>query len=236
LIDGRTVRLTGHVHGNNGVKHMYEMRRQLNSVCNPMLGLGEMIYTNDNGSYRVMAYVNNNTYARKTKEFQTLDVSFRCPGGFLESAEQGQFFLAYIEGGLEFPLVTPAEFGMFGYRVEINNDGDDIMPVEMTMDGGGLNPVIQNQSTGAVIRIKKQVHYYEQLYINTDPENREVHHISIDTATNEPNRLNAYGYLSDDSELFLLAPGINVITFNSDDEENKRVRIRGSFRKRYIGV
>jgi hypothetical protein len=106
----------------------------------------------------------------------------------------------------------------------------------MHMDGGGLNPVIRNQTTGAVIRIKKQIHYFESLYIDTDPENRQVLLMSVDPATNTPYGVNAYGYLSEDSELFSLVPGVNALTFNSDVEENKAVRIRGVYRKRFVGV
>jgi hypothetical protein len=104
------------------------------------------------------------------------------------------------------------------------------------MDGGSFNPVIKNQTTGEFIRLKKQIHYYEKLYINTDPENKQVLLMSIDPETNEPCGMNAYGYLDDDSDLFQLAPGMNAITFNSDDEENKAVSIRGIYRKRYVGV
>jgi hypothetical protein len=236
LVDGRTVRMSAHIYGTRGERHMYELRRQINAVCNPLLGLGQLVYENDFGKWRAMAYVNSGVYERRVKNAQTLSLSFRCPGGFLESADPFQFFLAYIEGGLEFPLETPTEFGLFGYRVDILNDGDAPAPLEMHMDGGSLNPVIRNLTTGEVIRLKKQIHHYERLYINTDPENKTVQLITIDPETNQPVGVNAYGYLSEDSTLFGLVPGMNAVTFNSDDEENKAVRIRGVYRKRYVGV
>jgi hypothetical protein len=44
----------------------------------------------------------------------------------------------------------------------------------MHMEGGSLNPVIRNLTTGEAIRLKKQIYHYERLYINTDPENKTV--------------------------------------------------------------
>ena len=78
LVDGRTVRLSCHIHGPDGIPQMYEMRRKLNAVLNPLLGVGELVYTNDYGSWRIHAYTSANPYARKRRNIQTLDVSFRC--------------------------------------------------------------------------------------------------------------------------------------------------------------
>jgi hypothetical protein len=238
LVESRTVRLSAHVkvRDTQRASLFYGLRRRLNAVCNPLLGLGELRYENAHGQWRIPCYANANPYDKRVNDAQTLAVHFRCPGGFLESADPIPFRLAYIEGGLAFPLVTPSAFGLFGYRVEIDNDGDAPAPIEMYMDGGGINPVIRNQTTGAAIRLKKHLHYYERLYINTDRDNQKVQLVSIDVETNEPVYINAYGHLTDDSELFSLAPGINALTFNSDDEHNKNVSIKGSYRKRYIGV
>lgn len=235
LLNARVVHATCHVHGVDGKKMMFEKRRELNYVCNPGLDLGTLIYTNDYGAWQIPAFCRENPYAGKIQSVQTLDISFECPQPFLMSADPIQFYLAYIEGGLEFPLETPTEFGLFGYRVDINNNGDANTPIEMYIDGGSLNPIIKNETTGEFIKLAKQLNFYDRLYINTDPENLTVSLITIDPETNQEVTTNAYGYLTDDSVLFKLIPGENAITFHSDDD-NEKVRIRGIFYKLFVGV
>ena len=108
-------------------------------------------------------------------------------------------------------------------------------PLELMMDGGSLNPVVLNKTTGEFIRLAKALQPADRLYINTDPEHLEVSLITMDPLTNREERSNAYGYLSGDSAMLRLAPGLNELVFTSDDE-NKRVKLTLSFYKRYIGV
>ena len=235
LLDEREVRLSCHIHGVEGKQKMFELRRELNHICSPAFGLGSLIYTNDYGSWQTPAFCGSNGYGNKIQNIQTLDVTFECPSAFWLSAEPVQAGLAYVEGGLEFPLKTPGAFGMLGYRVNISNDGDADAPLEFHIDGGALNPVITNVTTGEFIKLSKFLQPHDKLYINTDPENMTVSLVSVDPETNEEVLTNAFGYLTDDSALFKLAPGMNEIIFSSDDE-NKRVSIRIIFRKRYAGV
>ena len=242
LIDERQITFTCHVHGKvenrQILKKLFEFRRELIRVLNPLSGLGTLVYSNDNGSYQIKAFLKNYSELEKYNgvALQTINLVFECPNPFFESIEQDGAFLNYVEGGLQFPLVTPTDFGVFGYYVEIDNDGDVSTPIEMIMDGGSTNPIVKNEATGEFIKVAKPLQTYEKLYINTDPENIEVSIIRIDSATNKEIRENAYGYLTYDSTLFMLKQGINELTFSSDDEENKRVRIKIYYRKRWIGV
>ena len=235
LLEQRTVRLSAHIHGTDGVRRMYELRKSLNEVCNPLLGIGTLVYENDNGIWQIGAFCRGNPYAGKTHGVQTLDLTFECPLPFWLSRELSEAKLAYVDGGLEFPIITPNNFGTLGYQVHIDNDGDAPAPLEFFIDGGALNPIIINETTGEFIRLSRHVRLRDTLYINTDPEALEVSLITIDPETNLPQRDNAYGYISVDSTLFRLVPGINMLKFTSDDE-NKQVRIRILFRKRYVGV
>lgn len=103
------------------------------------------------------------------------------------------------------------------------------------MDGGSLNPVIINQSTGEFIKLAKQVNEGDKLYINTDPEHLEVSLIVTDPVTNLKVKQNAYGYITSDSTLFKLISGENRLTFESDDDNNA-VKLTIAFYKRYLGV
>ena len=235
LLSSRIVRLTGHVHGVSGIPAMYEARKRLNAVCNPLLGLGTLVYENDAGAWQISAFCAGNPYAEKIKEIQTLDVTFECPSPFWQNTVQDAVLLAYVEGGLEFPLVTPGEFGTLGYQALIDNDSDALTPLEFYIDGGSTNPVITNTTTGEFIKLSKNLLPSDKLYINTDPEHVEVSLITIDPYTNKEKRENAYGYLTFDSVPFQLVPGRNELIFRSDDE-NKQVRIRIYFHKRFVGV
>lgn len=242
LIDERQITLTCYVHGkiNNEtkLKKLFEFRRDLIKVLNPLLGLGTLIYTNDYGSYRIKGFLKNYSDLDKYNSIslQTIALTFECPTPFFESIEQSGVYLNYVEGGLEFPLVTPTDFGIFGYWVKIDNDSDLELPIEMYIDGGSINPIVKNETTGEFIKIEKPLEEHEKLYINTDPENIEVYIIRKDVETNKEIKENAYGYLTYDSTLFKLKQGINELTFNSDDEENKKVRIKIYYKKRWIGV
>lgn len=234
-LEERTVKITAHIHGKDGIRQMYRLRKELNAVCNPLLGPGRLIYENDNGSYEVKAFCKANTYSGKIHNLQTLTVSFECPSSFWQSVKPFEIKLAYVEGGLEFPIRTPGFFGKLGYKAVINNDGDVPAPLEFFIDGGAINPIIRNDTTGEFIKLTRQLQSYDKLYINTDPENYEVSHITINTETNEPQKMDAFGYITPDSSLFKLARGENVIKFTSDDE-NKKVKIVILYRKRYAGV
>jgi len=241
LLESRIVTLTGHVHGKNhknGTNEtalMYAQRRRLNAVCSPALGPGTLIYENSHGKWTAQAFCKDETYTNKLKNIQTLSISFECPLPFWLDSEQSQVMLAYVGGGLQFPLVTPAEFGMLGYRALADNSSDGPVPIEMYVTGGSENPKITNVTTGEFIHIERRVEEWEQIYINTDPEHMEVTLMSKHPVTGEDTRELAYGYLSNTSNLFSLVPGVNELTFDSDDE-NKTIRIRIYYHKRFAGV
>ena len=240
LLNERTITITGHIHGQgeDSLLEMYKLRRKLAKLLNPMLSMGKLIYKNDYREYEIGAFLKSHTNLDKYNSvgLQTVELVFECPFPFFQDTEQNGVFLNYVEGGLEFPLVTPTEFGLFGYYVEVDNDSDCDLPVEMYVDGGSLNPTIKNETTGEFIKIEKPLASHEKLYINTDPEQIEVSIIRKDVETNKEVRENAYGYLTYDSTLFKLKTGINELTFKSDDEENKKVRVKIYYRKCYLGV
>jgi len=133
------------------------------------------------------AFCKTAVYADKLRNFQTLNISFECTLPFWSEPAQSQAMLAYIGGGLEFPLVTPTEFDMLGYRSLVDNDSDATVPIEMHVDGGSENPKITNVTIGVLILIERRVETWEQLYINTDPEHME----GFDSTPDDPRQLMA---------------------------------------------
>jgi hypothetical protein len=236
LLEPRVITLTGHVYGALGKRAMYEKRRELNNVCNPLFGLGTLIYTNDFGSWKIEALCRANNYLDKIREVQTLAATFEAPTPFWEDLNQTGIYFAYVEGGLKFPVKLPNMFGMLGYRVIVDNYGDWDAPIELFMEGGAVNPIITNKTTGAFIKLTRDLDSSMELYINSDPEKLEVSIITIDPETNQKVKQNAYGYITHDSTIqFYMSPGKNEIVFDSDDE-NKAVKIKIYFRRRYVGL
>jgi len=234
LMESRTITITGHIHGQSGIREMYQLRRDLNRVCNPMNGIGTLVYQNDAGVYRINAFCRSNPYEGKERNIQTLSVSFECPQPFFTTERAEELALAYVRGGLKFPLRTPGFFGTLGYRVTADNDGDIETPLEIFIGGGAINPKVINETTGRFVQVKKHIQTHEQLYINTDPEHIEVSLMTVDEHSQHV-KINAYSYLSDDSDLLRLPQGVNMLRFNTDDN-NTHIRIRLLFRKRFVGV
>ena len=234
LLDERTVTVHGHIHGNT-VLDMYNIRRQLNIVLNPLLGLGTLYYENDSGAWQAAAFCKTESYPDKIANAQFLEIEFECPQPYWEDQTLTQIPLAYIDGGIQFPLITPNYFGTLGYQAFIDNDGDLPVPLQFYIQGGAVNPIVKNETTGEYIQLAKYLETWDQLYINTDINEQEVSLVTIDPMTNEPVKQNAYSYLTDGSTLFKLVPGVNRLTFTSDDE-NKKVSIEIVFRKRTAGV
>lgn len=226
LSEPRTIKVTGHVIDSKGsVRQMYAERRRMNSILSPALGMGLITYTNDALTVMIKGYVKSIDYGDKDHFVHTITINFECPYPYFEDTQKYTHSLAYVEGGLQFPLITPNKFGILDYRVVIENTGDISAPIQMTVHGGSTtatNPKITNVTTGEFILINKVFASNETIYIDTDPEKSivEITRDDGDSKTTE----NAYGYLSTNSSLFSLVPGENEILFESEDE-NKNVRI-----------
>jgi hypothetical protein len=193
------------------------------------------VYENDAGKWKIPAYCQGVQYQDRISSVQTIELTFECPSPFWLSYERQSILLAYVEGGINFPLKTPNNFGLLGYQVLADNQSDALTPLELYIEGGAINPVITNKTTGKFIKVEKYIQTHEMIYINTSEESTSVILHSVDPVTSEPTTENAYGYLSFDSDLFGLVPGVNDIRFESDDD-NKSVRIRGYYNYRFGGV
>ena len=115
MFESREVKMTGHVFGREGIAAFYEARKKLNAVCNPLHGVGELIYQNSFGIWAIPAFVVSMPFDERVGNSQTVSVVFECPSPFWRSAEKSIASLAYIYGGLHFPIQTPNRFGTLGY-------------------------------------------------------------------------------------------------------------------------
>lgn len=231
LLEERTIRLSGHIHGRDGVLAMYALRRRLNDICNPMNGLGTLVYENDAGQYIIPAFLSAASYSRKIKNYQTVDLIFECPNPFFRSSTEFSTRLAYSSGTLKWPLTLPGQFGINRYQQTIVNDGQAQAPLVIEIGAGAVNPMVTNSSTGEFVKVSRYIPENSKLVINSDPERLEVS--LANTVSGE--KSNAYGYLSDGSSPFMLAIGENILKFESDDN-SASIKINLRYVKLYKGV
>ena len=166
---------------------------------------------------------------------QSVEIVFECPSPFWLSDAETVVKFSYVEGGMSFPLSFPSYFGTLGYLSVIRNNGNAYVPVRVTISGGGTNPTLTNRTTGGKIQVNRSFGEGDRLFVDTDPDGISVRIETRNTETGEWTGENAFGWLSGDSELFTLAPGDNVISFKTDDE-NKTLRVTLSYRDRFVGV
>ena len=241
LPNARTITLYMHVHSVEDVKEMYELRRKLNRILNPNIK-GTFVYKNDYKEYVIPAFLSEATYQDKLEyrngAIQTLVLDFECPSPYFRDRDKTEVIFGYYDSQYMYALKLATRMGLWAYMHEIDNDGDEYSPVEIWLEGGAENPVFTNHATGEFIKVEKYIDpdNYEKLYINTDPNNKEVSIVTRDAETGEEIRENAFPYLSNDSTLWRLSPGANVVTLTSDDEDNKKVTLTLYYQKGYLGV
>ena len=234
LMKKRSINVSGHVQGGGS---FYQLRKSLMSVLSPALGMGKLYYQNDSQVFFIPAFVKRSGYEDKESLLQTVNFTFECPSPFWRGADKAAIDLFYAGSGLEFPLVLPSMFGMLGRSAKIFAAGGAPVPVEFFIKGNAVNPVIRNVTTSQEIKLKNEFLAGDMLYINTDRDALSVQKIAVDPNTNETSKENAFGYLTDDSELFYLQPGENFIKYMSDEEDdNYKSEIRLEYYDRFAGV
>jgi len=82
-LESRSISVVGHVVGkDNSVRGLYELRKKINSVCNPLYGLGRLVYENDFGAWQISAFCSGIPYADKVRHVQTFNIDFECPSPY----------------------------------------------------------------------------------------------------------------------------------------------------------
>lgn len=236
----RDVTVTLHVEGQDR-KDLYYQRQRLNALLTQQLyaggDLGRLEYTNDNLTVWVPAAVKKGPQAStRTAEFLTnIPITFRCPDPLWRAATPSVHRIAFMEGGLEFPLVidnvTGFKFGITGYEAKIYNPGDWPAPIKLEIAGPALMPGIVKVSTGEYIRVKRQLYAGDVLTLDTTPGHR-VAEIERANGVTE----SAFGYVDLTSTWSLsLTPGDNAMQYFGADDSRPATIILTSY-GRYGGV
>lgn len=129
------------------------MKNGLRSTASfPEKGSGVLYYQNDYISVRIAAYpANAAEFATRIKNFNTAQLSFRCPSPYWEAVEEmPPSYMAYVEGGFSFPLEFAPEndhkiqFASRSNHCTVVNGGTVPTPVRLTILGPAKNPSVIN--------------------------------------------------------------------------------------------
>ncbi len=235
----REVTATVHIHGADA-RALYENRQKLMALlCSGQSRegkMGRLEYENDFLKVWIPAVVKKGPQpgSKKGGYFTSVQLVFYCPDPAWRGMEQQVGRIAYVDGGMNFPLEIDQKegvrFGARGYSGVLYNEGDTPAPVEVSITGPAVNPEVRKMATGEYIRVRRQLYEGDTLTIRTDPFDTDV---SITRASGAVEQ--AFGYLDLTSTFFRLEPGENKLQYFSEDDSTSSRIIVTSY-SRYGGV
>lgn len=229
-MESREITCFIHIEGKSR-KDMYQKRFELIKKLTPTVEPGMLYYTNDYTVKRILAYpISSPEFTDRLQNYNRAELKFLCPSPYWEDTAVQEAYMAYLDGGFEFPFEFDVEFAALQNQTEINNTSSVPVPVEITIWGPADNPAIINKTTGEKIRIRQSLLDGETLTINTKPGSKSIKLTRLNGESED-----AFQYLDLSSVLFQLQPGINELRYESDNEsEYTQITIR--YRELYAGV
>lgn len=238
-IGDREITANVHIYGENR-KVLYKNRQKLMALLSPGQSkegkMGRLEYQNDYIKVWIPAIVKRGPQpSTRTGEYHTsIQIVFYCPDPLWRGMSQQAARIAYVDGGMNFPLSIDNEkgvrFGARGYTGSIYNFGDSPAPVEVSISGPAVNPEVRKVTTGEYIRVKRELFAGDILSINTDPHGMQV---TINRASGSVEK--AMGYLDATSTFLQLEPGENKLQYFSEDDSTASEIIVRAY-DRYGGV
>jgi hypothetical protein len=230
VLDNRAISIEGTIITKGDPNAVLAARRLMQQVLNPKLG--EVIIAYQDKEIRGIAETTPafpGGSGSKGLYYQKYLIHLICHEPFwldpyFESRE-----MSYLMGGLSFPLLLPTRFSERSFRRIFENKGDVATPVKIEFKGPAINPTVQNNTTGQLIRVKRELAENDVLYINTEFGNKKV---EIET---NGDRVNAFNWIDLQSEFFQLITGENILEYNSNND-SKKTRVVVRYKNRYVGV
>jgi hypothetical protein len=226
----------------SGLIALENLRRTVISKLNPTGRSGKLKITQTNGTVRWFDCVLAESLPMPTTQHigqraMNLTVRFRSVGEpFLydpvdkeytvasgASGAGGNFMLG--KGGMGFPFLL-SQSGVFN-EVVMTNPGDVPTPVEITLYGPGIEPVLRNDTLGRAVGFAGSglnLPSGQMLVVNMDPRERDVTFQG----------LNGWPYLRE-SGFWWLEPGANDLSFEVSGS-NQYTLLVMRYRERYLGL
>lgn len=228
----------------NSIEEAINYRKLINTVFNPKIGEGYLIYSDDVEERKIKCIINKIPYFDKDNDIslQTCLISLTANNPFwtdiLESKEEialwkGDFSFSengtegfeLIDGGIEMGHREPSLI------VNVTNNGDVEcgMRVEFKALATLTNPSILNVNTGEYIKINKTMTAGEVISINTYFGDKKIES-TLNGVTS-----NAFNYIDFNSTFLQLDTGDNLFRYNADTNlDNLEVNIY--YQPQYLGV
>lgn len=226
----RAININFYVHGTS-MADLYEKRRMIASVFNPLLGYGVLTYTNDYISKSITCIPTiTPTPTEKMGNLQIFNIELTAHNPFWYDTDETALKLEGFAGGMSFPLslaspgITLAEKAAMA-TIIIN--GDVPSPIRAEFKGACSNPKLTLERTGEYIKVATTITTGQTLRVTTDYGNKAVKLIQGSTETN------AFNLIDINTSFFSLPSGANKITFLSDTG-NPEIYLY--WRNWYVGV
>lgn len=195
-----------------------EMRQNLSLVCNPLNGIIEMTITLNNGAiyHRDITFVSAPAFPigfdNRNSNWQKVQLLYEANNPFWYSdhtiTETFQQSIPLFEFPFEMSAEAPIEFGQYIPTKTVENFGQVEAPVVIKIVGACINPIIENVTTGEMIRFKNlTMDADDVLLIDTTFGQKKV--ILNDV-------INVFDRLDFSTTFFSLKLGLNEIDFRDD--------------------
>ncbi|MBT2728400.1 phage tail family protein [Bacillus sp. ISL-75] len=195
-----------------------EMRMDVAKICNPLNGVVEMIITLNNGNvyHRDITFVSAPNFPigfeNRNYHWQKVQLQFQANNPFWYSdttiTETFQQAIPLFEFPFEMSDTTPIEFGTYLPNKTVINNGQVEAPVIIKIIGACINPIIENVTTGEMIRFKNlTMSATDELLIDTTFGSKKVILNKVQ---------NVFDRLDFSTTFFHLKLGENIIDFRDD--------------------
>lgn len=215
-----------------------EARREITNICNPLNGIVTMkIVLNSGRTYNrdisfLAAPLFPTGFDNRNRQWQKVMLSIEANNPFWYEdktiTETFQQAIPLFEFPFEMSPEAPIEFGTLIPSKIVENEGQVDAPVMIKIVGACINPIIENVTTGEMIRFKTlTMNDDDVLEIDTTFGQKKVMLNEID---------NAFNRLDFSSTFFNLKIGENEIDFRDDTLITPKAVIYFTYRNLYITI
>lgn len=215
-----------------------EARREITNICNPLNGIVTMkILLNSGRTYNrdisfLAAPLFPTGFDNRNRQWQKVMLSIEANNPFWYEdktiTETFQQAVPLFEFPFEMSPEAPIEFGTLIPTKIVENEGQVEAPVMIKIVGACINPIIENVTTGEMIRFKTlTMDEDDVLEIDTTFGQKKVMLNEID---------NAFNRLDFSSTFFNLKIGENEIDFRDDTLITPKAVIYFTYRNLYITI
>ena len=219
-IGGRTIDVTGELYGD-----IESRKNALRNVCAPLTS-GRLVFQK---THFIRVYVKAAPSFSAKRGNGLFKMQFFAPFPFFSSVEEKAFSIGGIIKAFRFPInySTPHRFGTrsAAKATNVENDGDVKVPFRLDIQANGTctNVKVTNLKTLAFLKLNGTLNLGDRAVIYRDQDNAIRAELTSGGVTTD-----IIGWIDDDSTLFELAAGENLLAA-TDDEGGANLSVQFTF-------